>query len=496
MDKTKNAIKTAKDEMLSEMDIAQKKMQEDIKETINSKIQEELENSKKNLDDNQLPSMVKKAEERFNQHFNSLIILQQFQYRLRNVLTDLEKPSMRHAVTPAAKYEIERYLTEMEGIDENLSKMNIEPKDVLTSFDWEQKGDVYHYICADPEQNIEGIKKYKEMAIFCYKQAILSASKRSIKEGGFIEQSIEDIVKLKANAYTCRIKIKLGNAYSANLDYWRAIEQYELVVDNFKYDADAWHSFGDALQGAKLFEKAVEVYGKAIELRNNENEKQSGSLLWESLYQQGNAYISLEKYDEAIKCYEEINMPRYFTWYFHGFGDAYRKSGKIENIEKSIPIYKRELGLLPNVDHDNRLNETAYKIGRSYLDIGKCEKAIEIFYETDKKYKFSNRAKPLWDAFFGYALSLSKDEKERVAGATRLNNAVQNALKQKTDEPKPQNIYDLAVCYALNHQRNEAIFELTSLFNDQKYTKSWAKAANYSDFVTIKDEVKALVEPS
>jgi len=431
---------------------------------------------------------------------------------LSKLRADVDEPSLRHPLSQRAKWEIDKYLKAIKD----------RPEDSLSALDLEIKGDSFHYLAgpSTPDARME----IEDEAIFSYTKALRMLA--SDKE----KMTLPEDMECKPENY--ELFRKLANAYAGREKYRNACFLYKKLTEDNKFsdianlDARVWLSWGDACQSQHKFEKfeeAIDKYKKAMEISREDN--RPGSIYWEAVYQKGNACTAIGSYKDTIECYTEIEKEikkakvsnpfafQYFKWFFFSMGDAYRKAGGQENLAKSIVYYNEELGIL-TIDEDqdsrnNRLGETNYRLGRVCADQGLYEDAIKLYQVADEydylsKYNYLNHKSYAALACYGYALRQSDDEEKKKDGLSKLREAIDKASAKWDERNKDfdkdgindEQKYYLAMCYALSDgdaDKAKALKLLQDIVKNPTM-KIWVQAANYSDFVTIKNEIKALIK--
>ncbi|MEI7867151.1 MAG: hypothetical protein WCI11_04605 [Candidatus Methylumidiphilus sp.] len=463
-----------------------------IEETI-QKSEGDLTKYKQTMDDK-----LKALEQGATEEFQCIIALQQMQYRLFNYF-DLNEPSLRHPLTESAEKFINAYLHKVEELKGKIIDLK------LTFIDFEREGDARHYLANSIKKDVERCK-IEEEAIQCYFNALNKPpGDEKFEELNFSKVNtstwINVIKNRKIDEWSHDILRKVANACCGAGIYEEAIKIYKKLNDYTESDARVWLSLGDAYKGQGDYSEALGCYNNVESLMKSNTKPRS--IYWEALYQSGNIHSGRGHYDDAIKYYkpisdaikEEPSRSKDFPWVNHSLGDAYRKHGIPED---SLKYYQAEIDLVcldeGQDDKNKRLGETHYKLGRSHTDMKEYENAISD-YENAETYNFTL---PIYYAFYGYALSKSKEPDKQKKAQEKLDLARSNAKSEfEADETNFENKYSLAVCYAFHKDvKQNALDHLPDIFEKKPFMKAWAKAANYSDFVTIKDEVKALVEPS
>lgn len=448
---------------------------------------------------------------------NYLVRFHQDQYILARRIEDIEEPSLRHLLTDESKAMIWQYVTELEQMKKKIPEIN------LTSFDCEITGDAYHYLAGIDTQGDKKKEKMKEdceeKAIKYYMFAIKEKAHPSILRtqpgrGKSVNQLVQKLifwqtqdrgreeVNEEVNVENYKLKRKLANAYAGIGNYEKAIQQYQDVKDKLpEIDPLIYISWGDALKGQEDFEGAVKQYSTAIEIMDKHTDKKRFCKDYiECHYQKGNVLTALGRYDEAIefldkarKLAEKENL--ILKWVNQSLADAYRKNC---NYESSIKYYELEKIQHPDNGetyfregqaHDMQATELSFQ--KVHLDYFKPEendhltvqayyqKAEECYLRACKNYKT-----PVFLAYFGYALKELGDES---LGSEYLKEAI-SIQKQKLNDKKnrtAQGYYDLAVCYAMDKNTQDALEWLKKACDKSPYPSVWAQESKCLDFKGI-----------
>lgn len=170
----------------------------------------------------------------------------------------------------------------------------------------------------------------------------------------------------------------LGILYKYNNDYIKAREMFEIAIKKHK-SSSAMMSLGDLYRDGRGGEQNTDLAEKWYK-----ESIQSGNYF--AITRLGNLYGDLEKYDEAIKCYEMAikkddpeAMNSMGLLYQHGFGvkrdinkavKLYQDSASKDGVGGLINLglmYEEGLGLPQSYEKAIELYERAYQLG--YTDI-------------------------------------------------------------------------------------------------------------------------------
>jgi len=142
------------------------------------------------------------------------------------------------------------------------------------------------------------------------------------------------------------------------------------------------------------FDKAIECYKKAVEIKPDYHE---------ALYNMGNAYKKKGDFDKAIECYEKaIKIKPDYHKAFYNIGIAYDEK---EDFDKAIECYKKAVEIKPDY------HEALFNMGNAYDEIGEFDKAIEC-YEKSIKIK-PDDYKALFNMGFVYEFNKDYDNAKK-----------------------------------------------------------------------------------
>ena len=139
-----------------------------------------------------------------------------------------------------------------------------------------------------------------------------------------------------------------------------SIKLHQKIIDEFPYCELAWFNLGAALQGLKLYEKAVDAYQYAIAI----DEK------FDYAYRNmGDAFIRMRKYKEAIEVLEKvIELSRPEDVIYEAIGHCY---DRLRNFAQARFYYRKASHLNPE---DSKLY---YKIAGTYMNEGQWAQAAK-----------------------------------------------------------------------------------------------------------------------
>lgn len=139
-----------------------------------------------------------------------------------------------------------------------------------------------------------------------------------------------------------------------------SIRLHQWIIDEYPFNELAWFNLGTALQGIKLYEKAIDAYQYAVAIDDK---------LDIAYRNMGDAYIRLRRYKEAIESLEkviEICMPEDII--YEAIGHCYHK---LKNYPQARFYYRKASHL------DSTDSRIFYKIANTYCNEAKWESAVK-----------------------------------------------------------------------------------------------------------------------
>ncbi len=139
-----------------------------------------------------------------------------------------------------------------------------------------------------------------------------------------------------------------------------SIKLHQQIIDEYPYCELAWFNLGAALQGLKLYEKAVDAYQYAIAI----DEK------FDYAYRNiGDAFIRLRKYKDAIEVLEKVvELSRPEDVIYEAIGHCY---DRLHNYAQARFYYRKASHLNPE---DSKLY---YKIACTYINEGQWVQGVK-----------------------------------------------------------------------------------------------------------------------
>ncbi len=219
----------------------------------------------------------------------------------------------------------------------------------------------------------------------------------------------------------------MGNAYGELGEYQKAINAYQKAIE-IKLDMhEAYNNMGNAYNELKEYQKAINACQKAIEIKPDNHE---------AYYNMGNAYNKLKEYQKAINAYKkaiEIKHDKHEAYY--NMGNAY---GKLGEYQKAINAYKKAIEIKPDMHEAYNNMGNAYNELKEYQKaINACQKAIEI--------KPDNH-----EAYYNMGIAYGK-----LGECQKAINAYQKAIEIKPD--KHNAYYNMGIAYGELGEYQKAI---------------------------------------
>ena len=154
----------------------------------------------------------------------------------------------------------------------------------------------------------------------------------------------------------------LGNICYEKKEYQKAIEYYEKALEIKPDKHEALNNMGVAYRNMGNHEKAIESYKKALEIKPDKHE---------ALYNMGNTYDDLGNHEKAIESYKKaLEIKPDKDEALNNMGVAY---GNMADYKKAIECYEKALEIKP--DKDEALNN----MGVAYGNMADYKKAIECY---------------------------------------------------------------------------------------------------------------------
>jgi len=196
--------------------------------------------------------------------------------------------------------------------------------------------------------------------------------RRKLKRDGIsASMSIESALKrLERDSFIFVLKLKEFQAIRERHESYLDFTGYSASVDDFHWlkeilvelkDAEGLFYLGNAFYGRELFESGIECCDESLKLKEYA----------EAYYNRGLAYAELNEYKRAIEDYgKAIELNPTLAEAYNNRGNAYAELNK---HERAIEDYDRAIGLNPNYAeaYNNR--------GIAYANLNKHERAIEDY---------------------------------------------------------------------------------------------------------------------
>jgi Tetratricopeptide repeat. len=432
--------------------------------------------------------------------FAKMLALQKEQYALARKIEDLQEPCIRHNLRHYEWNMINKYL---EKFEELKSKV----KSDLPAYDYELAANAQHYEATAAKENLTtkqnaqansdpGKHRHdlESLAIENYNKAL------SLMRPDGCEQS-------QADCAVCNITRRLGNAYAGADKYDDALNCYDSVAKEMKkYCAGNCPdslllslSFGhtykgkeDYLNAAQSFldarKKILQIYSWHAILGDHSVDKRK--LYIEANYELANALTALGRYDQAIKYYDFAvrvveKCSCSWPWLYQSRGDAYRKRGaSIADFDISLRDYDREKTI-------SSKPETHYRKGQAYF--GKAaidpQNAMKHWECAREEFEIARSRGYKSAPLSAYLANVSRkcgqaDNADEMKSAKDAIERFRRALK---GGERAQGCYELAVCYALIGDCENAIRYMNIAISRNYFVCYWENDMKGADFRDLKE---------
>ncbi len=152
----------------------------------------------------------------------------------------------------------------------------------------------------------------------------------------------------------------MGNAYGELGEYQKAINAYQKAIE-IKLDMhEAYNNMGNAYNELKKYQKAINACQKAIEIKPDNHEAYNNM---------GNAYNGLKEYQKAINVYQKAIEIKPNDMAYYNMGVVYKE---LKEYQKAINAYQKAIEIKPN--------DVAYNnMGDAYDELKEYQKAINAY---------------------------------------------------------------------------------------------------------------------
>ncbi|CEF64055.1 O-glycosyltransferase [Strongyloides ratti] len=163
----------------------------------------------------------------------------------------------------------------------------------------------------------------------------------------------------------------LGCVFSNQGEIWLAIHHFEKAISLDSKFLDAFINLGNVLKEARIFDRAVATYLRALEIQSATPHQANSAVLYGNLacvyYEQGHLDLAIETYRRAIDlqpCYPDA---------YCNLANALKEKGFVEDAELA---YNKALQLCPT-HYDSKNNLANIK-----REQGKIEEAIALYRDA------------------------------------------------------------------------------------------------------------------
>ncbi len=157
----------------------------------------------------------------------------------------------------------------------------------------------------------------------------------------------------------------LGNAYNGLKQYDQAIQAYREALRIQPEHANAWYNLGIAYNHLKQYDQAIQAYREALRIQPED------ASAW---YNLGNAYVKLDQYDQAIQAYREaLRIRPEYAKAWNNLGIAY---AKLKRYDQEIQAYREALRIQPEDA------EVWNNLGVAYGELKQYDREIQAYREA------------------------------------------------------------------------------------------------------------------
>ena len=196
--------------------------------------------------------------------------------------------------------------------------------------------------------------------------------------------------------------IEKGNEFFITRDYHKAIENYQIVLNDQNYVA-ALNNKGLSLGNLKNFKEAIEHFDKVLAIDPKNVDALNGK---------GTIHDSLQKYKKAIECYDKVLAID--SKHFNALANRALAVDRLGRVAEAIECYDKVLAIYPN--NITALNGKGFALF-SFKQYTKATEYFDKVLEIDPKNGIAQRAKE----------EILKKITKRNDG--RLNRGIQSSIR-------------------------------------------------------------------
>ena len=306
--------------------------------------------------------------------------LDRYEKQLEKIMSDYTSPESQRAKERLDKESLEKlrslgYISSFQGKKKDIFSDQDDIKVLLPYYNQAMEA-LEQYEKGNKKQGLERLKsiitKREDLAVAYINLAYLYKKEKRLRDA--IEVLKIGHENVPSNYFV----------FFSLLNYLQDAGQYKNIIQAFhgkhylqiEHDPAIWNLLGNAYYKTGDLEKAVDKYKKALSI------DLESQLLFANL---GEAQLSLavKKKDvkmlkKAIKSFQTaVKLDPEYPFSYFGLGKAYRLLGR---FNEAIASFKKALDL------DDKLEETLYFLGLTYLDKGDKDKALSTLTLYKQKY--------------------------------------------------------------------------------------------------------------
>lgn len=261
------------------------------------------------------------------------------------------------------------------------------------------------------------IKVLLEISKYYYEHGNIPSSK------GFCEQAIELSKKEKNVFFLASSFFQMGGVicngigdFSTALDY--LLKSYNLLENGShkKLLYRVSNSLGNTYSAQENFMKALEFYNKAFELAFALNDSYGISL---TLIGKGNIYLAQKKYKMALESFSKAANGLYKTKHKYVYAIAQLSVANVyfatNESDKALKVYSYAYETMQELDNKYGMGQTLINMGIVYRQKGNYQMALKNYYKSMDIFRHSTAKYNLKEVYQEIAITYNKQNKNDSA---------------------------------------------------------------------------------